>query len=163
MASHSLHNDEESYEELKNKIVVRIPYDKVLTFPDLCVKCGGNLPDSIFIVKNSSRFSKFALFGLYSEKENFPSHKNCASALKVRQISLFLTFLILFGFFEYIIPDGYPTRTSLLLMVPIIVGYAIWQEIHPPPVSLSTARGLKIFEFKNKEYGNEFANVNDAL
>lgn len=146
--------------EKKRSILVRIPIDREVYYPEMCVRCGGGNPKSKLTVYDSAKFRWWYGYGLLSKKEYIPAHKKCAIITRVLVVAPWVFLLILAFYIINKIPDGYPKDTYLLFIFPIILAFVFWKEYSPQAVAMVIKKGEKEFLFRNKKFGREFIDIN---
>lgn len=156
--------------------IVKVNDLKFLSFPEYCIVCGRQYKGrygTIEIGPVSKRrpylpvhISMLLLIDKISSKEHVlsvPGHQKCIKSIRTAfWIRTLFYFLIAVPVFIIGIKYGLNRFYMFLICLVIAVPFIFWEFSHPLPINYEYRNGEYVFEFKDRDYAERFALLNDA-
>jgi hypothetical protein len=150
---------------------VRLPKAQEPVFPDRCVVCGQ--PDPVDRVEVATGSTGWWTWLLRHSGERFsvqaPACPDCVLRLTARRrrdiVLLYLFAIAAVGVATYLFGSVRgPHRKWLTIGLALagLVPYAVWQAFFPPPIDLTAHSDTVDYEFRDRDYAEEFAALNGA-
>mgnify|MGYP006969367693 FL=1 len=150
---------------------VEISVNKRPKFPNRCVVCAGQKPDTKMVI-GDFRMGWFSFFSNIPEgwsSVTVPVHAKCRRPYKLRRwltrIDYLVLLAVIWNYFgdqiEALIPAAVrnPGRkvAALIILSPVI----LIELLNPPRFDVSVGKHYVSFQFVDKEYAGAFAKIND--
>jgi hypothetical protein len=150
---------------------VRLPKMQEPVFPDRCVVCGRPKPDDRVEVGTRAIGWWTWVFGESGKRfaVQVPACAGCGRRLTSRR-RRDMVLIFLFGFAGVGVGDylfgtmPYLARSWLVWGIFLVglVSYAVWYVVFPPPFGLTAFSDSVNYEFRDRDYAEEFAALNGA-
>jgi len=159
---------------MKKGFIVKVKDSQSLSFPEYCVVCGrphngqhgtieldpGSISSIAFTIQMLRSIDK-----LSSKKHilSIPGHQSCIKSIrKAFWFRILFYFLIAAPIVIIGIQQGLNRFYMFLLLGVIALPIIFWEFSHPLPINYNHRYGEYVFEFKNRDYAERFALLNNA-
>ncbi|MHC4605899.1 MAG: hypothetical protein ACYTAF_03075 [Planctomycetota bacterium] len=153
---------------------VKLPRRQVAVFPTRCALCGAEDSDRRVTLWKWSVplwvvLTVLALLFSRLKKVRVPCCRECSWKIRMRRlvgIAALLFCIALAVTLAQFLPDEWPGLVRHLALAGIMLGllllYFIWHVACPPAVGMQLSRKTTTYEFRNRQYAEEFAAANKA-
>lgn len=151
---------------------VTLPVDAEAVFPDRCVYCGREHPEStVRMSRHLGRLRQLAMPWSRGVKAGgaVPACTGCDSIVqrewtRNRWIERFFNVpvAIAIGIIVIALNISHAKWVAVAIFLLTVLPFVIWRILHPLPFDLTIRRSGVAFEFQNEQFAREFADLNGA-
>lgn len=150
---------------------VRLPKNRKPEFPNRCVVCGQEHPDSTVPVSTRAIGWWTWMFWLPGRKFSVqvPACSGCGRRLWRQHlfrwlITIVLILCVVFAIAPFFadFPRAYRKWLILGAVIVVLLPWFLWQVFFPPPLDLTAFSDSIDYEFRDRAYAEEFASLNQA-